>query len=499
MKKHLLIPAFLLILCNSCVSDEVPLQNEFIFTYEVSPPQSGLVLLDKEGPYTNGVIVAVTARPLPGFKFSHWLGDLEGSQISQSIIVDTNKSLTAVFEPLSSFASQNIQSYDASLMDTSGYIFMMENGQKQAYLVNHEGEKLQEWSFESRFGNDLEITNNGEFLGCFKVEQPHFSFGGFGGHVKKLDLNGNLLWEYVVNTENEIAHHDATELPNGHILIMVWERITQEELSSVGLTVGHDAFLEKLIEVNPQTDEVVWQWRSWEHIVQDVDPTKAAYGLLSEHPNKINIAYNDLENGDWMHANGIFYDSRTDVIYMSVNFYSEVWVIDHSTTTQEATTNKGGQFNRGGDLVYRFGNPITFGGEASTRFLFKNHHPSVVPNSYPGAGNFLIYNNGSNNEQSIAYELSLPAFSETSMQNYTAPQSIWSFTDPNMYFDKISGLVRLPNGNTLICEGDYGYWEVTASGQVVWKYDGLGKSFWRGYFYTKSDPRLRNLDLENKN
>jgi len=61
-----------------------------------------------------------------------------------------------------------------------------------------------------------------------------------------------------------------------------------------------------------------------------------------------------------MHANGIFYDPATDLIYMSVNFYSEVWVIDHSTTTAEAAGNQGGQFNRGGDLVYRFGNPSLF-------------------------------------------------------------------------------------------------------------------------------------------
>ncbi|CAI8212840.1 MAG: Uncharacterised protein [SAR116 cluster bacterium] len=497
MKHFLFFFCFLTVM--SCTNTSENELNFFTLSHSVSPIDGGSILLSESPPFYKDSQISITAVPASNYKFSHWTGDLNGTEESQSLLINSDKSFTAQFTPLDDFASDHIAFYDASLMDTSGYIFMMENGQNQAYLVNHEGEKLQEWSFESRFGNDLEITNNGEFLGCFKVEQPYFSFGGFGGHVKKLDLNGNLLWEYVVNTENEIAHHDATELPNGHILIMVWERITQEELSSVGIIVGHDAFLEKLIEVNPQTDEVVWQWRSWEHIVQDVDPAKAAYGLLSEHPNKINIAYNDLENGDWMHANGIFYDSSTDVIYMSVNFYSEVWVIDHSTTTQEAATNKGGQFNRGGDLVYRFGNPITFGGEASTRFLFKNHHPSVVPNSYPGAGNFLIYNNGSNNEQSIAYELSLPAFSETSMQNYTAPQSIWSFTDPNMYFDKISGLVRLPNGNTLICEGDYGYWEVTTSGEVVWKYDGLGKSFWRGYFYTKTDPRLRNLDLENKN
>ncbi len=120
-------------------------------------------------------------------------------------------------------------------------------------------------------------------------------------------------------------------------------------------------------------------------------------------------------------------------------------------------------------------------------FLFNNHHPSIVPDNYPGSGNFLIYNNGSNLEQSIAYELVLPTFSTNSMQNYIAPEIKWSFTNPDMYFDKISGLQRLPNGNTLICEGDYGYWEVSVQGEVVWKYDGLGKSFWRPYYYTKND------------
>ena len=53
---------------------------------------------------------------------------------------------------------------------------------------------------------------------------------------------------------------------------------------------------------------------------------------------------------------------------------------------------------------------------------------------------------------------------------------------PICFFGKISGAYRLPNGNTLICEGDFGYWEVTPNGEVVWKYQGQ-YNFWRGYVY----------------
>ncbi|MCW1953287.1 MAG: aryl-sulfate sulfotransferase [Flavobacteriia bacterium] len=481
----------------SCTSDQEIIQNELSISFEVSPPESGTVLTSDSGPFIKGAVVALTAVPYQNFKFSHWEGDISGEEDTQSIIVDANKSFIAVFRPLDTFATEHVVAYDASLIDSSGYVFMMENGQNAAYLVNHEGDKLKEWSFDNRLGNDLEITPSGSLLGSFKVNEPFFSFGGFGGHIKKLSANGSVIWEYVVNTENEIAHHDATEMPNGNILIMIWERISEEQLSDVGLAPGHDIFTEKLIEVNPETDEIVWQWRSWEHIVQELDVSKDLYGLVHEHPNKINIAYNDLENGDWMHANGIFYDSSKDLIYMSVNFYSEVWVIDHSTNIQESATDQGGQYNRGGDLIYRFGNPAAFGGDASSRFLFNNHHPSLVQDTYPGAGNLLIFNNGSNNEQSIAYELSLPSFSQNMMQTYESPQSVWSYSHPDLYFPRISGMVRLPNGNTLICEGDYGYWEVTAQGQIAWKYSGLGKSFWRGYFYSKNDPRLRSFNLEN--
>ena len=63
-----------------------------------------------------------------------------------------------------------------------------------------------------------------------------------------------------------------------------------------------------------------------------------------------------------------------------------------------------------------------------------------------------------------------------------------------LFFGKISGAVRLSNGNTLICEGDFGYWEVTPEGEVVWKY-GSETNVWRGYGIEANDPRLNLLPL----
>lgn len=92
-------------------------------------------------------------------------------------------------------------------------------------------------------------------------------------------------------------------------------------------------------------------------------------------------------------------------------------------------------------------------------------------------------------------ELSLPNFINDVLTNYVAPNEVWSFTDPDLYFERISGAVRLPNGNTLICEGDYGYWEITKQKEVIWKYNGLGVSFWRGYYYEFDSDQLKSLNL----
>jgi hypothetical protein len=251
------------------------------------------------------------------------------------------------------------------------------------------------------------------------------------------------------------------------------------------------------VEIDPTTDQIVWKWNSMDHIVQDHDNSKLNYNNVNDNPQLIDVNYNStIANGDIMHANGIDYDPIKDIIYLSINFYSEVWVIDHSTSTTEAASNTGGNYDKGGDLIYRFGNPEAYKNTTSPRLFYNNHAPTIIDEGKPGEDNVLVYMNGSNNNQSIVYEFKMPVnFSLNGSQN-NEPEVIWSFTDPNLYNGRISGAVRLRNGNTLICEGDYGYWEVTTNGTIVWKYSGLDvPAFWRGYDYYPGDEAIINLGL----
>ncbi len=399
------------------------------------------------------------------------------------------------------YLPNEIEVFNEALLENS-LVLSMNNGGQRAFLMDKKGNELFEWSFEDRLGQDLEILPDGRMLGMFKVDEPMISFGGFGGIVRILDLDGSVDWEFIYHSEDYITHHDVEMLPNGNVIFLVWERLPFEDAQSMGIDVGYDLYTEALIEVDPKTEAVVWEWHSYDHIVQSVDTNKPNYGEVSEYPQLINHSYvfeNDDSrglNGDIMHANGIDYDRNKDVIYMSVNAFGEVWVIDHSTTISEASSHLGGRYGKGGDLIYRFGNPTAYGSELGTRLFYNVHFPNYLESNEPGADNILVYNNGKNVRQSTVYELKMPEVFELIPNQNNEPEIVWSFTDPHLYAGGISGAVRLDNGNTLICEGDFGFWEVTPGNDVVWKYNGGGdQKFWRAYDYASDDPAITNLGL----
>ena len=379
----------------------------------------------------------------------------------------------------------------------SSYVMAVKNGGTEAFLLDKNGEVVFNWTFDSNLGNDLELLPDGKLIGMFKTTPLSFSFGGFGGIVKILNVDGSTNWEYEYASEDYLAHHDVELLPNGNVLFLAWERITAATAKLAGVDTEFDIFPEVLIEVDPDTDEIVWEWHSFDHIIQDRFSNISTFGTIGDNPQLIDFNYALRDNGDIMHANGIDYDRSKDVIYVSVNFYSEVWVLDHSTTKEEASTNVGGNFGKGGNLIYRFGNPGAYNNTGGVRLFYNNHFPNFLESDEPGAGNVLIFiNNDKNTTQSAVYELKMPETFNLASNTNNEPEIVWSFTDTELFYPRISGAVRLKNGNTLICEGDFGFWEVAVGGEVVWKFEIIGQgTFWRAYAYGIDSPEVKSLGL----
>ncbi len=392
--------------------------------------------------------------------------------------------------------NDRVEVYNHNKIEDS-YVLYSETGGTSAYLINKQGFELKRWDFDRNLGHETNLLPDGRIVGMFRSDNTLFSFGGFGGVIRIYDLDGNVEFQYEKSDYTFLAHHDVKMLPNGNLLFVAWERNEAANNVAMGVNYSDDFFTEALFEVNPTTNQVVWEWHSNDHLIQDFEASSTNYGNVSQNPHKININYSvNGTSANFMHINGIEYNEAQDVLYLSVFYYNEVWVIDHSTTTSQAASNVGGNYNKGGDLLYRFGNPLAYNNPNGNVILDRNHTPFLIPDNYPGAGNLLIYSNGDSTDHSTVYEVSLPNNFQLTPDANNEPSIIWSFTDTNLHAQRFSGAVRLHNGNTLIAEGDYGIWEVSPSQEVVWKYN-AESLIWRAKSFLKTDPVIGVLGLNN--
>ncbi|WP_405413059.1 aryl-sulfate sulfotransferase [Maribacter sp. Asnod1-A12] len=389
-----------------------------------------------------------------------------------------------------------------SQLSKEGLVLVNESADDRVYLMEKDSALIiHEWQLQYGLGNDVELLSNGKLLASLGIDSPDFSFGGFGGIIQLIDPDSTVDWEFIYANDEHIIHHDVEMLPNGNVLAIVWNLRSGQELDSIGY-LGEEEIIytESIIEIDPNTNEIVWLWDSWDHIIQDSDDSKLHFGVVSNHPELIDINYIDvlretaIPDGDIMHANGFDYDEENDLIYLSINYFSEVWVIDHSTTTEQAKSSTGGTYGKGGDLVYRFGNPAAYQNTAGERLFYNNHFPNILENDVPGNGNILIFVNGNGeSEQSIVYELSIPTSFNLAANANNELNVVWSYTRDNLYAPRVSGAVRLDNGNTLITSGSSGFIEVTNDGEVVWEFTGNG-FYWRSYHYNFDNAALNFLD-----
>lgn len=368
-----------------------------------------------------------------------------------------------------------------------GYILFAPLNSKHTYLIDECGRVINKWTSNFFPGNTAYLLPNGNLVRTKRLTNDIIDGGGGGGGVEIFDWNSTLIWTFELNTSINRLHHDIAPLPNGNILMNVWDLKTDVEAIEAGrnptlISADKVVWAEKIIEVKPippSSYEIIWQWSLWDHLIQDFDAAKQNYGIVEDHPELVDV--NFAPQGvisNWIHMNSIDFNAQLNQIVVSSPFLNEIWVIDHSTTTSQATSHTGGQSGKGGDLLYRWGNPQAYrAGVPTDRKLFGQHDVKWIAGDYPYGGGFILFNNNKGTDYSsveivtppldgVNYTKSSPAFGPSN--------SIYSFeaSPKSSFYSRImGGIEMMSNGNLLICSSLQGViFEVTMEGDTVWRY-----------------------------
>ena len=347
---------------------------------------------------------------------------------------------------------------DAAL---AGLTLLAPLNSKDIHLVDLDGKIVHTWHTTQVPGAATYLLDNGHLLRCGQEDpNPHFHGGGIGGRIQELDWDGKVVWEYVLATAELTLHHDVKRMENGNLLAIAWEHHSPEEARSRGRDADElndeglwsDVVLE-IKPILPSGGEIVWKWRTWDHLVQDRDAAKPDFATPHDQPGRIDInadhrylpktetaeerkkreelahkmkalgyaggadpkddppdappaagagkpdapkpdAPRKIES-DWMHTNSIDLKPELDLILLSSPHLCEVFVIDHSATTAQAAGKTGGRWGHGGELLYRNGNGQNWGvGKAEDRQLFYQHNAQWLPDGPKGELHVLLFNNG---------------------------------------------------------------------------------------------------------
>lgn len=392
--------------------------------------------------------------------------------------------LALILLTFQTYAQQTVGLFLNDSLAFNGYTLLTPSSARSSYLLDNCGRVVNQWTSDNIPYFSAYLNNDGNLVRATR-------FGAQGGGIEMFNWAGELIWEYRFHNEKFSQHHDIELLPNGNILILAWESFTAHEVIEAGrdtTLVDEELRPEFIVEVEPigtNSANIVWEWHVFDHLIQDHDPTKANYGNPAEHPELMDFNYIGIGGGyeDWLHANHIDYNPELDQIIINYRNLDEFWVIDHSTTTEEAAGHTGGNSGKGGDILYRWGNPETYRrGTPDDRVFYNQHNAHWIPPGRPGAGQIMVFNNGLEREpiQFSSVDVLIPPID--AMGNYETPATLpfaptelhsSYFADPpaSMYSARISSAQRLPNGHTLICLGQTGrLFEIDETGAVHWDY-----------------------------
>ncbi len=359
----------------------------------------------------------------------------------------------------------------------NGLTYYGNSGSTNGYLVDTNGTTVKTFTFAG-FGSNGYSTHmmpGGDVWRSVSNSGSNIlTGGGMTGRIQRWSYNNVLLWDYTYSSASYCLHHDHCPLPNGNVLVISYDVKTPTDAYNAGATSSITIWSEKVMELKPvgtNSAIVVWQWNAWDHLVQNLYPTRGNYQTsIVNNPQRININYQTQK--DWMHMNGIDYNPMLDQIVVSSHNLNEWYVIDHSTTTAEAAGTTGGNAGKGGDILYRWGNPPAYQA-TGTKILDVTHDSHWIPEGVPNAGYLVGLNNkGSTGPKTTVDHVTVPR----SNYNYTittgsafTPATFTSRHISSGYTSNMGCSDQFPNGNQMVCLATSGtIYEIDPAGNVLW-------------------------------
>ncbi len=340
-----------------------------------------------------------------------------------------------------------------------GYTLISSNSGDQAVLIDVEGNVCHRWHHQPGISY-ASLLPNGNLLCRLPStgdEEVIRDIGGSSSGLIELDWDGNVVWEYP----NSFVHHDYERLENGNTLVLLFEEMSPEFSATIKGGTRREDDPERMLgdviaEVAPD-GSMVTQWRSWEHL--DVEKDVIC----------------PLENRrEWTHANSL--TVGPDGTWMiSLRRIDVIAIVDSDT----------------GEFRWKWGRGV-IAHQHDARFLLN--------------GNAMLFNN---NFHGIAGA----GFSSVIEIDPDTEEIAWEYRGSppvSFYSHYISSAERMPNGNTLICEGAHGrVFEVTQNKEIVWEYispffypdrreGGLSNAVFKAHKYGFDYPAFEGRDLNPK-
>ena len=385
----------------------------------------------------------------------------------------------------------------------NGYtVFANEVAGGGTLLIDMNGNVVHQWIGICEQEHPPKLLDGGYLMGTQRPAPD--SKGRLWGDDRSTDL---VIVDWDGNVVRRIPragmHHDhqiegmapyylpgtKTDKKNGRLLIL------SHKLAKNPAITDKELYDDYIVEVDAKGD-IIWEWLASEHF-DEMNFSDEAKATMYKYPTYTMTRTPGVKGGDWIHVNAASWLGPNkwwdeDPVKYKVFNPENIMISNRQTNTSciiERATGK---------VVWQIGPlyyPETkweFNGKEYKRAYKKlgqiigNHHTHMIPKGLPGEGNILIYDNGGyggygprNPGAHLGWSDARRDYSRVIEFDPRTLKVRWKH-DPTtlgyregykFYSDYVSSAQRLPNGNTLICNGAVGqFQEVTPKHEIVWEY-----------------------------